>query len=160
MKHLTDEQCLEMMEGRASAEAQAHVSSCAECASKIGAWRQSARLLEQLQWPAPIPRRTPVAPRVSKWAIAASAAMLIGFAFGRSTTSADIAAVKAQIHEEVVAQVNREQSARDRAVIRAMQELRDQQTANYLLLRNDLETLASTAEARIQRIASTTDQPQ
>ena len=170
MKHLNDEERLAVIEGQPSAEAAEHVKQCAQCASEIESARRSIQRLENMEWPALAPRRAIVSAPLFKWALAACLALCAGFAFGRlsSPNAAQIqATVKAQVKEELrqemMAYLNDQTRARQavpardvvpadtqRAILTALTDLRDQQSANYLSLRNDLETLASNADARLR----------
>src|SRR5205085_12127544 len=85
--------------------------------------------------------------------------LCVGFGLGRFTgpnAAAIQAAVKADIMrglQQQLAAASREQKKSEidvNVILGAVAELRDQQDRNYVLLRNDLETLASTADARIQ----------
>jgi hypothetical protein len=104
-----------------------------------------------------MPRRSSPAP-LFKWAIAASMVLCVGFGLGRFTgpNAAEIqAAVKAEVTRDLetkLAALQPKQPAKTdlTPILAALAELRDQQSANYISLRKDLETLASTADARIQ----------
>jgi hypothetical protein len=155
--HLTDEERLAYLEGRATTSTTQHLDHCAECAAEIQTWRRTVQRLENLEWPAPMPRRVTPAPLL-KWAIAASIVLCVGFSLGRFTgpNAAQIqAAVKAEVTRDLetkLAALQPKQSATTdlKPILAALAELRDQQSANYISLRKDLETLASTADARIQ----------
>jgi hypothetical protein len=159
MKHLNDDERLAYLEGRASSEITDHASQCAECAAAIAAWRRSAQRLQHFDWPTPIRHRSAPAAPMLKWAIAAGIVLCVGFSLGRLTgpSAAKIqAAVKADVLREI--QKQRPASPPDQSkpqidantILALLTELREQQSANYLSLRKDLETLASTADARLQ----------
>ena len=153
-----------MIEGQPDQEAAEHVRQCAQCASEIEAARRSIRRLETMEWPVMAPRRATHSAPLLKWALAACLALCAGFAFGRlsAPNAAEIqAAVKAQVTQEIrhdlIAYINEQARTRStappenpRAILSVLAELRDQQTANYLSLRSDLETLASNADARLR----------
>jgi hypothetical protein len=158
MKHLTDEERLACVEGHASKEAKDHVAQCAECAAELESWRRSIQRLENFDWPGRIPRRASILAPVFKWAIAASVVLCIGFGLGRFTgpSAAQIEArVKADVTRDVQQQLlaatrNQQKAAIDStAILALLNQLRDQQAANYISLRKDLETLASTADSRL-----------
>lgn len=156
--HLTDEERLAYIEGRATKSTTQHLENCADCAAEIQSWRRSIERLENLEWPAPMPRRTTSPAPLLKWAIAASIVLCVGFGLGRFTgpNTAEIqSAVKAEVTRDLetkLAALQPKQQAKTdlTPILAALAELRDQQSANYISLRKDLETLASTADARIQ----------
>ena len=155
--HLTDEQRLAYLEGRASTETAAHVKDCATCAAEIQSWRRTIQRLEDLEWPARVPRRAATYSPMLKWALAASMVLCVGFSLGRFTgpNAAEIqAAVKADLARDLetkLASLQKQDGKTDfTPILAALTELRAQQNANYISLRKDLETLASTADARLQ----------
>jgi hypothetical protein len=159
MKHLTDEERLAFVEGRASQEAANHVVECAECAAQVQAFRRSIKRLEELEWPARVPQRVTIHAPIFKLALAASIVLCVGFALGRFTgpNPQEIqAAVKAELSRDVQQQLAaalRERPAPEidpNTIFTLLAELRDQQDRNYVSLRKDLETLASNADARLQ----------
>ena len=153
--HLTDEERLAYIEGRASTETTAHIKDCATCAAEIQSWRRSIQRLEDLEWPARAPRRATIHAPIFKLAAAAALAICIGFAFGRFSTP-NAAEIKAEIerdlHKTLLAELQKpaDPQPNTTAIVAALNELRQQQATHYLSLRKDLETLASTADARIQ----------
>ena len=158
MKHLTDEERLACVEGRASKETKDHVAQCADCAAEIESWRRSIQRLENFDWPGRIPRRASMISPVFKWAIAAGVVLCVGFGLGRFSgpSAAQIEArVKADVTRDVQHQLlsamQDQQKARidSAAILALLNQLRDQQAANYISLRKDLETLASTADSRL-----------
>ena len=159
MKHLTDEERLAFVEGRASKETTDHVAECAQCAAEIQSWRRSIKRLEDLEWPARAPRRVSIHAPVFKLALAASIVLCVGFALGRFTgpSAAEIkAAVKADVSRDLqnqLAAALRQQPKSEidaNTILGLLTELRDQQDRNYVSLRKDLETLAANADARLQ----------
>ena len=158
MKHLSDEERLGCVEGNASKEAVEHLRECAECEAKVRAMRDTMERLQRFDWPAPLARRKGVAP-IFRWAAAAAAVLLFGFAVGRAT-GPSAAEIKAQVAQEVRESLRKELLASvktqpqpapaPREVLQLLTEIREQQAANYLSLRSDLETLASNADARLQ----------
>jgi hypothetical protein len=168
MKHLTDEERLALIEGRAGDEAVEHAKGCAECSAQLNAMRRSIQKLERFDWPvrsASTPRRIPFP--ALRWAAAAALAICAGFAAGK-LSAPNAAEIKAQLATELRQEMSRELQARfanvpasapapvtqavadNRAILALLAEIREQQAANYLSLRTDLETLASTADARLQ----------
>ena len=159
MKHLTDEERLASAEGRATKETTNHIAECAECAAEVQSWRRSIKRLEDLEWPARVPRRATIHSPVFKLAMAAGIVLCIGFALGRFTgpSAAEIkAAVKADVSRDLQTQIAaalRQQPKPEidaTTILGLLTELRDQQDRNYVSLRKDLETLASNADARLQ----------
>jgi hypothetical protein len=87
--------------------------------------------------------------------------LLVGFAVGRVSGPSAVE-IKTQVAQEVRESLRKELLASVRAqgqpqtppapreVLQLLTEIREQQAANYLSLRNDLETLASNADARLQ----------
>lgn len=171
MKHLNDAERLAVIEGQPSSEAAEHLKQCEQCAAEIVNARRSIQRLEKMEWPVMASQRgAGVSSPVFRWALAACLALCAGFGFGRlSAPNAEQiqATVKAQVKEELrqemMAYLNDQAKVRpaapahevlppdtQRAILTALTELRDQQTANYLSLRNDLETLASNADARLR----------
>jgi hypothetical protein len=159
MKHLTDEERLAFVEGRASNETTAHVAECAECAAEIQSWRRTINRLEHLEWPARVPRRASIHAPVFKLALAASIVLCIGFALGRfagPNPSEIKAAVKAEVARDLQNQLaaalhgQRKPEVDANTILGLLTELRDQQDRNYVSLRKDLETLAANADARLQ----------
>lgn len=159
MKHLADEERLAFIEGRASKETTDHIAECAECAAEVQSWRRTVNRLEDLEWPARIPRRAAIHAPVFKLALAASIVLCVGFALGRFTgpTAAEIeAAVKADVSRDLQNQLATALRQKPKPEVDAntilglLTELRDQQDRNYVSLRKDLETLASNADARLQ----------
>jgi hypothetical protein len=157
--HLTDEQRLAYLEGRASTETAAHLDQCPTCAAEIQSWRRTIQRLEDLEWPARVPRRATTYSPMLKWAMAASMVLCVGFGLGRFSgpDAAEIqAAVKADLVRDLETKLAAafEQKAGAQPdltpILAALTDLRAQQNANYISLRKDLETLASTADARIQ----------
>ena len=158
MKHLTDEERLAFIEGRANTETTDHLAECADCAAEIQSWRRSIERLDHLEWPARVPRRAGIHSPVFKLALAASMVLCVGFALGRFTgpSAAEIkAAVKADVARDVQNQLaaalrERKPEIDATTILGLLTELRDQQDRNYVSLRKDLETLASNADARLQ----------
>lgn len=156
--HLTNEERLAYIEGRATTSTTQHLDNCVECAAEIESWRRSIQRLEDLEWPARLPRRSTSPASLLKWAIAASVVLCIGFGMGRFTGPNETeiqTRVKAEVTRDIetkLATLRQMQSGpTDLApILAALAELRDQQSANYLSLRKDLETLASNADARLQ----------
>ena len=157
--HLTDEERLAYIEDRASTETAAHIKDCATCAAEIQSWRRSIQRLEDLEWPARMPRRAVAPSPLLKWALAASMALCVGFGVGRFTgpNAAKIqAAVKADLARDLETKLTAALDQKNGSptdltpILAALGELRAQQNANYISLRKDLETLASTADARLQ----------
>ena len=159
MKHLTDEERLAFLEGAASKETTDHLQQCPQCAAEVESWQRSIQRLGTFDWPQQARRPATLATPVFKWAIAAGIVLCAGFALGRLTgpNAAQIeASVKTQITRDLQQQLA--SAAKDqkkfevdsRAILTLLSELRDQQSANYISLRKDLETLASTADARLQ----------
>jgi hypothetical protein len=159
MKHLTDEDRLKVIEGNASPEAAEHVKACMECAGEVRAMRQSMERLHEFSWPAPMRRRRAVAAPIFRWAAAAALFLAVGILVGRAS-GPSAAEIKAQVAQEVRESLRKELLASvktappsqpaPREVLELLTEIREQQAANYLSLRNDLETLASNADARLQ----------
>jgi hypothetical protein len=159
MNHLNDEERLAFVEGRASNENIEHVNECAACASEVASMRRSIERLENFNWPGRMPRRArPLSPLIN-WALAAGIVLCVGFGLGRFTgpNAAQIEAkVKADVTRDLqqqLASALREPRKSDidaNAIVALLTQLREQQTANYISLRRDLETLASTADARLQ----------
>lgn len=156
MKHLSDEERLNFIEGNASSDVAEHLKACAECDAEVRAMRQSMERLKSLAWPKPLARRRVVAP-IFRWAAAAAIA-LCAFGIGRAS-SPSAAEIKTQVAQEVRDSLRKELMASvktqpppgaPREVLELLTEIREQQAANYLSLRNDLETLASNADARLQ----------
>jgi hypothetical protein len=159
MKHLSEEERLAFLEGRAAKETSDHINQCASCAAQIEAWRRSVQRLKQFQWPARMERPAISHSPVIKWALAASVVLCVGFGLGRFTgpNAAQIqAAIKADVTRDFQRQLAatlREQRKAEldpKTVLALLNDLREQQNANYISLRKDLETLASTADARLQ----------
>jgi hypothetical protein len=159
MKHLTDEERLAFVEGRASKESSDHIDQCAECAAQVQAFRRSIKRLEELEWPARVPQRATIHAPIFKLALAASIVLCVGFALGRFTgpNPAEIqAAVKAELSHDVQQQLAAALHERPtpeidmNTIFTLLADLRDQQDRNYVSLRKDLETLASNADARLQ----------
>jgi hypothetical protein len=158
MKHLSDEERLGFIEGNASSEVAEHLKACTECEAEVRAMRQTMERLQRFDWPAPLVRR-PVAAPIFRWAAAAAAVLLFGFAVGRAS-GPSAAEIKAQVAQEVRESLRQEllasvkappqPQAAPREVLQLLTEIREQQAANYLSLRSDLETLASNADARLQ----------
>ena len=157
--HLTDEERLAYIEGHTSTETAAHVNQCAACAAEIQSWRRTIQRLEELEWPARMPRRATAPSPLLKWALAASMALCVGFGVGRLSgpNAAEIqAAVKADLARDLETKLTAALEQKNGAqpdltpILAALTELRAQQNANYISLRKDLETLASTADARLQ----------
>jgi hypothetical protein len=112
--------------------------------------------------------------------LAASVAILIGFVAGRTSVPNQQqlrAEIKSEIQKEILAAVSTQAGPTDefarqfranldaammriatapntaetqRAVLAMLTEMREQQAANYLSLRKDLETLAANADQRLQ----------
>jgi hypothetical protein len=153
--HLTDEERLAHIEGRASKSTAQHLDHCAECAAEIEAWRRSIQRLEHVEWPAPMPRRATAPRPLLKWALAASMVLCVGFGLGRFTgpNAAEITAdIARDLETKLALALNQKQTAPTdlKPILAALAELRQQQSANYVSLRKDLETLAATADARLQ----------
>jgi hypothetical protein len=157
MKHLTDEERLGLIEGRANAEAAAHAKECADCAAEITAMRQSIHQLKHFSWPAPMRRQSKIAQPFFRWAAAAALVLCAGIAIGRATApdaaqiKADVAReVREALRQEALAQVKMDSQKPSPELLGLLTQIREQQTANYLSLRNDLETLAANADSRLQ----------
>ena len=153
--HLSDEERLAFIEGRASQSTAQHLDHCADCAAEIESWRRSIQRLEHLEWPARMPRRATAPTPLLKWAFAASMVLCVGFGLGRFTgpKAAEIKADLARdLETKLAIALQQKQSATTdlTPILGALAELRQQQSANYVSLRKDLETLAATADARIQ----------
>src|SRR5262245_6462958 len=100
MKHLTDEERLAYIEGQAEPAAADHVKECADCAAQIQAMRRSIQRLEDLEWPARMPRRAATTSPMLKWALAAGLALCVGFGFGR-WSGPDARKIEASVKAEV-----------------------------------------------------------
>ena len=154
MKHLTDDERLAFIEGRAAAEVGAHLKECAECAAEVNAWQRSIEKLENFNWPARRERTRRFPFPALKLAAAAALAISVGVGIGRMSAP-DASQIKAQVAAELRQELKRELAAQkppanDRAVMALLTEIREQQSANYLQLRTDLETLAANADSRLQ----------
>lgn len=153
--HLTDEERLACIEGRTSKSTAQHLEQCADCAAEIESWRRSIQRLEHLEWPARTPRRAAAPTPLLKWALAASIVLCVGFGLGRFT-GPNAAEIKADLARDLETKLagalaQKQSGATDLTpILAALAELRQQQSANYVSLRKDLETLAATADARIQ----------
>lgn len=158
MKHLTDEERLAFVEGHANAETQKHAAECADCAREIESCRRTIQRLENFDWPAPMRRRATASAPLLKWAIAAGIVLCVGFGLGR-LAGPNAAQIEASVKDSVSRDLQQQLVALNAqkkpevdpvAILALLTELREQQTANYVSLRKDLETLASTADARLQ----------
>jgi hypothetical protein len=159
MKHLNDEERLAFVEGRASKETADHVAQCAECAAEVDSWRRTINRLEHFEWSARQTRRSTIVSPAFKWALAAGLVLCVGFGLGRFSgpNAAEIqASVKAEVSRDLQKQLamalreQRKSQVDSNAILGLLADLRDQQDRNYISLRKDLETLASTADARLQ----------
>src|SRR5688572_17929444 len=99
MKHLSDEERLNFIEGNASSDVAEHLKACAECDAEVRAMQQSVERLKSFAWPQPLTRRKVTAP-IFRWAAAAAAVLLFGFAVGRAS-GPSAAEIKAQVAQEV-----------------------------------------------------------
>jgi hypothetical protein len=159
MNHLNDEERLAFLEGHAPKENIEHVNQCAMCASEIESLRHSIQRLENFDWPAKMPRRARSLSPLINWALAAGIVLCVGFGLGRFT-GPNATQIEAKVKADVTREVQRHLVAALReqrkseidpnTIVALLTQLREQQTANYVSLRRDLETLASTADARLQ----------
>lgn len=156
MKHLTDEERLAFIEGRVTNEAADHLKTCADCDAEIRAMRQSIDRLQRLEWPGRLRRRRANAP-FFRWAAAAALILCAGFLAGRAS-GPNVDEIKTQVAKDVRESLRKELLASLPAqppqppaeIVTLLTEIREQQNANYLSLRSDLETLASNADARLR----------
>jgi hypothetical protein len=157
-------------------EIRAHLATCAQCRSRMAAWRGVRQ--ELATWELPdvfrghgaggAPRRRFLQP-VLKWSVAAAVLIAGGIALARvGHKPPDMTALRAQIAGEIRAELGAElaaaqaqfasqQSARDeefeQAVARAMVELEARQVVAHAALRKDVETLAIRAQQGFEQIA-------
>jgi len=163
MNHHTPEEWLLYMDDTAPPELadalRQHAASCPECAAELEAWKRSASRLRKLAFPAPYAARGRAA-AVVRLALAASIALVFGFALGRMSqpSAAEIRqAVAAQMRNELRQDVREEvgalnvkltrQRANDRReLFEIINGVRDQNMSDCLTLRRDLETAVSEAD--------------
>ena len=194
MNHPKREEWIPLLFGEADAEAkqrlEAHLASCAECATEVGAWKRSLGRLDA--WKLPKARR---AKTFSLQPLAwATAAVIVAGAFvaGRfSAPRVDAAKLHAELKSELSAEIqqgfarasmdssnalvnlevrlasasvsDKERMAErfvqvintlradDRGATEALfDKLQKQYTTDFVLLRRDLETLASTTDDEIE----------
>jgi hypothetical protein len=68
-------------------ELQAHLAQCADCSTRVSAWRESRERLDA--WPLPVTHRRPSQRRpLLQWAAAAALVLGLGVALGRMTSPA------------------------------------------------------------------------
>ena len=173
MNHPKKEDWLRYVDGEAPSElAQRlteHLNECGECAVEVAAWRRAISALGRMDWPSA--NRAPRfdwARSTRGWGIAA-AILILGLVLGRLTTPSaaalDSAAV-ATLRNQLRAEMRAEERIVREAVLREVQksriedrqvgfallnDLQQQHLGDYISLRRDLETLASTADAGLNQ---------
>ena len=179
MNHPRPEELLCYLDGGASPEAGErlgkHLESCPECAAELAGWRRSVEKLKCLPLPAS-QRLAPPRRLDSLWpnyflklAAAAAVVLFLGGAAGRLSTPSVEALKKAvaiQVREELRREMRAENSRLLEDAMRTVQKqrdedqlrlvasiarVRDQQAADYLALRQDLETVVTTADSDLRQ---------
>jgi anti-sigma factor RsiW len=174
MKHPNRDEWVPFVFGEASPETvhtlNEHLARCPECRTQVETWRRTLKRLDA--WELPAPRRTGLLSRpLVAWAAAAAIVLGIGFALGRlapaspdpkkmarleaaiqasanalASLEARINAARqadsAQLATEVASLLEAQQDE-DRAVTEAL-------LAKFLVLRKDLETVATVADEQLQ----------
>ncbi len=103
MNHPRPEEWVPYLSGESPAQTRRvlkqHLSGCPECRSQLAEWRASLKRLDSWKLPrAQAPARLLLAPATLKWAFAALALLLAGFAAGRfGTARPDTATLQASI---------------------------------------------------------------
>jgi hypothetical protein len=123
----------------------------------LGAMRETMARLQNTSWPAPMRQRRAVASPWFRWAAAAAVILCAGFLSGRATgpsaeqIKAQVAQeVRESLRQEIVATVTAQTQRPQPEVLALLNDIRQQQAANYISLRSDLETLAANADAGLQ----------
>jgi hypothetical protein len=146
-----------------------HLASCPECRDRVESWRSVVGQLDQWKI-APLPaepgRRSKL-PRVAAIAAALIGLLALGFIAGRqsSVSKAEVAALREQVVQlsagldQRIQQVASAESAKQLKPVSAavrdeLQDLRAEQTANYLSLRKELETVAVFTAASFRQTES------
>src|SRR5688572_27399169 len=78
---------------------EAHLESCAECATEVEGWRRSLKVLDSWSLPPTARARTIIAP-VFRWAVAAAIILAAGIAMGRMTAP-NAATLRAEVEASV-----------------------------------------------------------
>jgi hypothetical protein len=103
MKHPNRDEWAPYVFGEATgAEArrlEAHLESCAECATEVEGWRRSLKVLDSWSLPPAARPRNIISP-VFRWAMAAAIVLAAGIAMGRMTAP-DAAALRADVEASV-----------------------------------------------------------
>ena len=169
MKHPTPEEWSAYVFGETAAprarELKLHLEGCEECAQEVGGWQRSLRRLDEWELPGGERRVLTLRPAV-KLAMAACFLLLIGFGLGQRFSAADMRAEMRQGVAEAEARnraqlqavlqslpdLVREVGAEDRqAIVAQLERLQAQNTADFVSLRRDLETVAAVTEQEIRR---------
>jgi anti-sigma factor RsiW len=147
-----------------------HLASCPECRDRVESWRSVLGSLDQWEI-APLPaeptRRRSNVVRIAAIAAALVALLAVGFMAGRqsSASKAEVAALRQQLGQltagldQRMQQVAAAESAKQlkpvsAAVREELHDLRTEQTANYLSLRKELETVAVFTAASFRQTES------
>ena len=130
---------------------QAHANACAECRAQLDSWHGAKTKLDG--WPlAALQRRPLILRNAVKWGIAAM--LMIGFGFGLAKFTApafDSAHVEKILRGEFQQQLADARLADKGELAAVINQMKKQRTIDYAALREDLETVAVTAETSLQR---------
>lgn len=163
MNHPTREQWLSQLyadepESAESASLRDHLASCQECRGRLESWRSVAGKLDQWKIAPQVvePARRPSrGVRIAAAAAAVAGLLVVGFVIGKQTSASktEVAELRQQLTrltaglDQRIQQAAAIESARQlKPVSTAFQDdlldLRAEQTANYLSIRKELETVA------------------
>jgi anti-sigma factor RsiW len=143
-----------------------HLNACPECAEELRGWRKSLQQLDTWKAPSLHRPRVPVFRPVLNLAAAAVFVLGIGFGIGRWVSTNRLtpamesslrASLVPQLREQVLADLQRQVASLDsaradeqHATAAWVEELRKQHENDFISLRRDLETVATTTDDRIR----------
>ena len=130
---------------------QTHVNACDECRAQLDSWCGAKTKLDG--WALPkVQRRPRVLRNAVKWGIAAM--LMIGFGFGLARLTAptlDSAHVEKTLRAEFQTQLTMARAADKKEIATLLAQMEKDRVLDYAALREDLETVAVTAEATLRR---------
>ncbi len=151
-----------------------HLQDCATCRGELERWQRSSRRLDAWKLPRSKTTLELFAPAL-KWAVAAMVVLGVGFAFGRFTSDAAVAArvraqIEPQLRQEMAQAVHNEVERNSAAILQASLSktkdlLADYSTVSesrrtqdlqwlYLALKRQLDTVAVNTENEFVQLAS------
>jgi len=140
MKHLSDEQWMDLLYNELSPEQKSaletHIKTCAACAQKRATFRQTTKELDA--WTVVIPEKAKLVPQwspVVKWAAAAAVLVTTAFATGRfSRAGLDAERIQAQIAQPIQEKISQDLNIKMQMVAdNALQAARTKLQADILM---------------------------